>query len=156
MSPATALAQARTALEATARQTAALIRSLPDLYAPIPGSAWTVREAAVHLVSLAGIYTDIADGVPSPIESMTREALAKQNARRLGDIPESDPEKVAGLLTEAAAGFLEAAARRSGDQAVVFHAGAKERFQSMGGTGSLLTLTHSRELAIAHVILTKE
>jgi len=26
----------------------------------------------------------------------------------------------------------------------------------MGGTGSLLTLTHSRELAIAHVMLFKE
>jgi hypothetical protein len=123
MSPTTVLAQARSALEATARQTADLIRSLPDLHAPIPGSEWTVREAAVHLVNLAGIYTDIADGMPSPIESMTREALGNQNARRLGDIPESDPEKVAGLLTEAVAGLLEATACRSGDQAVVFHAG---------------------------------
>jgi hypothetical protein len=123
MSPATVLAQARSALESTARKTADLIRSLPDLNAPIPGSEWTVREAAVHLVNLAGIYMDIADGMASPIESMTREALAHQNARRVGDIPESDPEKVAGLLTEAVAGLLEATACRSGDQGVVFHAG---------------------------------
>jgi hypothetical protein len=121
--PAKVLTQARSALEATANRTADLIRSLPDLHAPVPGSEWTVREAAVHLVSLAGIYADIAGGMPSPIESMTREALGRQNARRLGDIPESDPEKVAGFLTEAVAGLLEATACRSGDQAVVFHAG---------------------------------
>jgi hypothetical protein len=119
----TVLAQARSALEVTARQTADLLRSLPDLHAPIPGSEWTVRKAAVHLVSLAGIYMDIADGMPSPMEGMTKEALRDQNARRLGDIPESDPDKVAGLLTEAVAGFLEATACRSGDQAVVFHGG---------------------------------
>jgi mycothiol maleylpyruvate isomerase-like protein/SCP-2 sterol transfer family protein len=123
MSSATVLAQARAALEATARQTADLLRSLPNLHAPIPGSEWTVREAAVHLVNLAGISMDIADGMPSPIGSMTKEALRDQNARRLGDIPESDPEKVAGLLTEAVAGLLEATACRSADQAVIFHAG---------------------------------
>jgi hypothetical protein len=123
MYPTTVLAQARSALETTARKTADLVRSLPDLNPPIPGSEWTVRDAAVHLVSLAGIYTDIAEGMPSPIESMTREALGHQNARRMGDIPESDPEKVAGLLTEAVAGLLEATACRSGDQEVVFHAG---------------------------------
>ena len=37
-----------------------------------------------------------------------------------------------------------------------FHGGAAERFKAMGGTSSLLTLTHSRELAIAHVMLLRE
>jgi hypothetical protein len=147
MSPATVLAQARSALEATARQTADLVRSLPDLQAPILGSAWTVREAAVHLVNLAGIYTDIADGIPSPIGGMTREALGIQNARRLGDIPESDPEKVAGLLTEATAGFLEATARRSGDQAVVFHAGASLDLASLACISLGEHLLHGYDIA---------
>ena len=34
-----------------------------------------------------------------------------------------------------------------------FHGGAAARAASMGATGSLLTLTHSRELAMAHVLL---
>jgi phosphopantetheinyl transferase (holo-ACP synthase) len=34
-----------------------------------------------------------------------------------------------------------------------FHDGAAARFASMGATGSVLTITHSRELAIAHVLL---
>jgi holo-[acyl-carrier protein] synthase len=43
--------------------------------------------------------------------------------------------------------------RRHGPPRIVFHGGAADRFRAMGGTGSLLTLTHSRELAIAHAML---
>ena len=46
--------------------------------------------------------------------------------------------------------------RRHGPPRIVFHGGAAERFAAMGGTSSLLTLTHSRDLAIAHVILTRD
>ena len=46
--------------------------------------------------------------------------------------------------------------RRHGPPRLAFHGGADERFKAMGGTSSLLTLTHSRELAIAHVMLMKE
>ena len=45
--------------------------------------------------------------------------------------------------------------RRHGPPALRFHGGAAERFAALGCTGSLLTLTHSRQLAIAHVLLTK-
>jgi holo-[acyl-carrier protein] synthase len=34
-----------------------------------------------------------------------------------------------------------------------FHGGAAARLEQIGATGSLLTLTHSRDLAIAHVLL---
>ena len=43
--------------------------------------------------------------------------------------------------------------RHSGPPQLRFHGGAAARFAAMGATGSLLTLTHSRELAIAHVLL---
>ena len=36
-----------------------------------------------------------------------------------------------------------------------FHGGAARRFAEMGATGSLLTITHSQELAIAHVLLVR-
>lgn len=45
--------------------------------------------------------------------------------------------------------------RRSGPPQLRFQGGAATRFASMGATGSLLTLTHSRELAMAHVILVR-
>ena len=46
--------------------------------------------------------------------------------------------------------------RRHGPPRLVFNGGAAERFKAMGATSSLLTLTHSRELAIAHVMLMKD
>jgi holo-[acyl-carrier protein] synthase len=36
---------------------------------------------------------------------------------------------------------------------IEFHDGAAARFAALGATASLLTLTHSRELALAHVLL---
>jgi holo-[acyl-carrier protein] synthase len=46
--------------------------------------------------------------------------------------------------------------RRHGPPQLQFHGGAADRFASMGATRSLLTLTHSRDLAIAHVLLMRE
>ena len=46
--------------------------------------------------------------------------------------------------------------RRHGPPHIRFHGGAAARAAQMGATGSLLTLTHSRELAIAHVLLIRE
>ena len=45
--------------------------------------------------------------------------------------------------------------RRHGPPQLHFHGGAAARFSALGGTGSLLTLTHSRDLAMAHVLLTR-
>jgi holo-[acyl-carrier protein] synthase len=46
--------------------------------------------------------------------------------------------------------------RRHGPPQLRFHGGAERRFLELGATGSLLTITHSRELAIAHVLLLRE
>ena len=45
--------------------------------------------------------------------------------------------------------------RRSGPPQIRFHGGAAVRLASLGATGSLLTLTHSRDMAIAHVLLVR-
>ena len=46
--------------------------------------------------------------------------------------------------------------RRHGPPQIRFHGGAAARASQMGATGSLLTITHSRDLAIAHVLLIRE
>ena len=46
--------------------------------------------------------------------------------------------------------------RRHGPPQMAFHGGAAARFASMGGSRVLVTLTHSRELAIAQVMLVKD
>ena len=45
--------------------------------------------------------------------------------------------------------------RRGGPPQLRFHDGAAARMASLGATRALVTLTHSRELAIAHVMLLK-
>jgi holo-[acyl-carrier protein] synthase len=45
--------------------------------------------------------------------------------------------------------------RFGGPPQLRFHGGAAARFGRMGATGSLLTLTHSKNLAIAHVMLVR-
>jgi holo-[acyl-carrier protein] synthase len=46
--------------------------------------------------------------------------------------------------------------RRHGPPQLQFHDGAARRFSDVGATRALLTLTHSRELAIAHVLLFRD
>ena len=46
--------------------------------------------------------------------------------------------------------------RHHGPPTLKFHGGAATRFALIGGTGSLLTLTHSKQLAIAHVMLLRD
>ena len=43
--------------------------------------------------------------------------------------------------------------RHGGPPHLRFHGGAATRFDAMGATRSLVTLTHSRDLAMAHVLL---
>ena len=149
MDPTTVLAQARLALEEATRRTANLVRSLPALTVPIPGSEWAVREAAAHLVNSAGLHRDIAEGTPSPVDSLDREVVAAVNADRLADIPEDDPEKMAGLLTEAVAGFLESTAWRSGHEGVVFHGGLPVDLAALTCISLGEQVLHGYDMAVA-------
>ena len=45
--------------------------------------------------------------------------------------------------------------RRNGPPSLAFHGGARRRFTELGATGSLVTITHSQELAIVQVLLTR-
>jgi holo-[acyl-carrier protein] synthase len=46
--------------------------------------------------------------------------------------------------------------RRHGPPRLQFHQGAAARMARLGASSSLLTLTHSQDLAIAHVLLVRE
>jgi phosphopantetheinyl transferase (holo-ACP synthase) len=46
--------------------------------------------------------------------------------------------------------------RRSGPPQLQLHGGAARRFSAIGGRSSLLTITHSEELAMAQVLLLGE
>ncbi|HEY3160384.1 MAG TPA: holo-ACP synthase [Vicinamibacterales bacterium] len=46
--------------------------------------------------------------------------------------------------------------RRHGPPRLAFHGGAESRMRALGATSSIVTLTHSREMAIAQVMLLRE
>lgn len=46
--------------------------------------------------------------------------------------------------------------RHGGPPQLAFHGGAARRFQALGAASSHLTLTHSQDLALAHVMLASE
>jgi hypothetical protein len=82
-----------------------------------------VREAAIHLMTWPDTYGDIANGMPSPVESLEKAAFAAENAQRIADVPESDPDKLARLMVEGIERFLDTTAGRPGDQQVTWHCG---------------------------------
>lgn len=51
---------------------------------------------------------------------------------------------------------IEVVRRPGGPPQLQFHGGAAARFAAMGATGSFLTLSHSQDLALAHVLLVRD
>jgi hypothetical protein len=149
MDPDAILSQARSSIAALARRTADLLRSRPDVQARVPGAAWSVREAAVHLVNFAALHAEIATGAPSPRLSLRRVDVALDNDRRIADVPETDPEKLAGLVTDAFERFLEATADRPGGQEVIWHCGLPVTLAGLAGIQLGELMLHAYDVATA-------
>jgi uncharacterized protein (TIGR03083 family) len=158
----TILEQAQAALEDVAGRTADLLRSLPTAQVPIPGSEWTVRDAAAHLASCDDIYSELANGVPSPIEALVgatgrpvrsgahyRETVAINSARRLADIPETDPTRLAKLVVDGAQRLIDTTAGRPGDRPVTFHCGFPFTVEGVVCCGLSEHIVHGYDMATA-------
>ena len=149
MDPTTILEAGRSAVAATAAQVADVLRSAQDSAVRIPGAEWTVREAAVHLVNFSAVNTDVAAGMPSPRLRLDKEHVAADNRRRIGDVPESDPDKLARLVLEGVDRFLEATAGRPGDQEVTWHCGLKMGLAELAGVELGELVLHGYDMATA-------
>lgn len=117
------ITRAQTALLAAAERNAALVRSLPVLEVPVPGSEWNLREIAAHIVTASTAYTEFARGTPSPITSLEKEVCAAICNELIADVPESDPEKLAALVSDSAFELVATTSRRRATDEVCFHAG---------------------------------
>jgi uncharacterized protein (TIGR03083 family) len=145
----TILTAARAALDEQAHRTADLVHSLPNTATAIPRSEWTIREAAVHLATVAALYAEIATGTPSPLDSLEKVAVGAFAAGLIADIPETDPGKLAYIMTDAAERLLDATANRPGDQSTVWHAGCP---LNLAGLVCILLgehLIHGYDMAVA-------
>ena len=118
--PTIALPEARNALNRAADRWADLLRSLPDTRATIPGSRWTVGDAAAHVVMdvrtealvAAGEAVSWAEGATSA--PGTPRGAAELNARAVTAEAERDPRALADMLVTAVGDFLAASGRASG------------------------------------------
>jgi uncharacterized protein (TIGR03083 family) len=119
------LARVRAAIPRVAGQVNELIRSMPDVTIPIPGSAWSVGDAAAHLVVVFRAFTDAMEGRLEYWDARYGEGdirtwarLAEGNARTLREVPHRhDPHALAGQLREGVQAFLAATTERSPDYA---------------------------------------
>jgi uncharacterized protein (TIGR03083 family) len=143
------LSRTRDAMVGATERVAELIASIPDPLILAPDSPWTVRDFAAHLVVCGSVWTDMAQGVPSPIQSREPTYFNAEVARRNADIAETDPGKLSRLFVDAMEGFLDATSDSPGDTPVTFH--CQTPFTLAGLAGLLLgeVLLHGYDIATA-------
>jgi uncharacterized protein (TIGR03083 family) len=149
MEPDEMLEASRTALGAATTRLVGLIRSLPDLEQPIPDSEWTARQAVAHLVIGMDLYSEIATGTPSPIDASTPAEYAEYSRRRIADVAESDPAKLAYLLDDASDRFRSSVTGQAGDTVVTWHAGMELDLATLAGLSLGEVVLHGYDIAVA-------
>ncbi|MEV5840760.1 maleylpyruvate isomerase family mycothiol-dependent enzyme [Streptomyces sp. NPDC051985] len=115
------------AIERTADEIAVLLRGASDMGAAVPGSAWTVGEAAAHLALANELMADLAEGRERPYGDGTPESLAAANAESLAVFGERRAEPLAAMITEQARRCVDALAGAAGGPAPVTPLGVLER-----------------------------
>ena len=143
------LGRTRDALACATERVAPLIASIPDPLALAPDSPWTVRDFAAHLVVCGSVFTDMAQGVPSPIQSREPAYFNAEVARRNADIAETDPRKLSRLFGDGMEGFLDAAGDSPGDAPVVFHCGDPLTLAGISGVLLGEVVLHGYDIATA-------
>jgi uncharacterized protein (TIGR03083 family) len=111
-----ALALACHELPAVTGRFAELVVSAPDLSVLARGSKWTVREVAVHVAVGARAFADLAADPTPALPSMV--TLGGEIERRMADVGETDPSKVAALTQDAVEEFIDAWVDRPADDPV--------------------------------------
>lgn len=149
MADTTILNEVRSALTEMSARTAGLVGSLADTEVPIPGSTWTVREAAVHLVSCGVRYAGMVHGEPFGYGSLTPGECARENAQLIADIPESDPGKLAALMHEGTGHLLGATAGCDDAQELTWHCGTRITVPHLVATCLAEHLLHGYDMALA-------
>ncbi|MFD6421790.1 maleylpyruvate isomerase family mycothiol-dependent enzyme [Streptomyces sp. NPDC060198] len=107
----------RQAIRGTADDIATLLRSAPGTTAAVPGSKWTIGEAAAHLAMANDLMADLAAGRERPYGDGTPQSLAPANARALAAFGERGAQPLAAMITEQADAFLAAVDRAAADPA---------------------------------------
>jgi uncharacterized protein (TIGR03083 family) len=123
MRPGDLLAAARAGLSEVVERYARLVESSPQTSIPIPGSQWTVRDAAVHLAGGNQRHIAYIRGDATPAATLDKNHFDSRTRSQIGDNPESDPKKLADELRHGFSQLMTVTARAEADQPIAYHAG---------------------------------
>ncbi|MEU4497884.1 maleylpyruvate isomerase family mycothiol-dependent enzyme [Streptomyces sp. NPDC023998] len=125
------------AIRDTAEDIAALLRGVADTGAPVPGSEWTMGEAAAHLAQANELMADIAAGRDRNHGDGTPQSLAAANERALAEFGERGADPLGAMIVAHADAYLKAMDEGAADRTVATPLGPMSRVE----LGSYL-LTH--------------
>ncbi|MDF6042544.1 maleylpyruvate isomerase family mycothiol-dependent enzyme [Streptomyces sp. JH14] len=94
------------AIRDTAEEIAALLRGRTDTDVPVPGSEWTLGEAAAHLAQANELMAEVAAGQERAWGDGTPQSLAEANARALAGFDERRAAPLADMIVAQAAAYL--------------------------------------------------
>ncbi|MGW7237747.1 maleylpyruvate isomerase family mycothiol-dependent enzyme [Streptomyces sp. NPDC054804] len=106
---------------------AAVLDGVADTGVAVPGSQWTVGEAAAHLALANGLMADLALGTERPYGDGTPQSLAAANAESLAVFGERRAEPLAAMITEQAARCVDALVTTADGPAPVTPLGRMDR-----------------------------
>ncbi|MFD8717135.1 maleylpyruvate isomerase family mycothiol-dependent enzyme [Streptomyces sp. NPDC059629] len=106
---------------------AAVLVGAADTSAAVPGSEWTVGEAAAHLALANELMADLAQGRERPYGNGTPQSLAAANAESLAVFGERRAEPLAAMITAQAGRCVDALAATADGPAPVTPLGPMDR-----------------------------
>ena len=117
---ASSIGTAVAAVERTHIRVTELLRSGLDGNQRVDGLSWTIRDLAAHLTTGSVAYREMAEGGPSPYESLERRG--ETNQQRLDDEPAEDLGAMADQIEAEIARMLTEVGLRA-DDVVSWHGG---------------------------------
>ena len=125
MEPRDILAAARGGLALVVEECARLVETQPQTSIPIPGSDWTVRDAAVHLIGANHRHIAYVRGGATGSATLDKEHFDARTRSQNHENPESDPKKLAGEMRDGFEQLVAATAAAPADQPIAYHAGLR-------------------------------
>ncbi|GAA1360442.1 hypothetical protein GCM10009612_34130 [Streptomyces beijiangensis] len=107
------------AIRDTATEIAELVRGAPGTAGAVPGSRWTVGEAAAHLALANALMAELAAGQERGYGDGTPQSLAAANERGLAAFGERGAEPLAAMIVAQAEAFLDAVERNPAQGTVI-------------------------------------
>lgn len=123
--PTEILAAARDGLQITVERYAGLVETQADTSTPIPGSEWSVRDAAVHVAGGNHRHIAYATGEGPTAPTLDKESFDSRVRSQLAANPETDPKKLADQIREGFAQLMAVTATLPADQPIAYHAGLR-------------------------------